>query len=89
MGESSERSKNSSPFEEHVLAALKGFKLSPMETKVAWLTLKGIPYETIGKMLGVSHKTVKTHILHIFSKSGAATRAEFSAFIFPLRGQPW
>lgn len=53
--------------------------LSEREQQVLVLVAKGLCNGDIAKKLGVSEKTVRHHITHIFAKLGVETRAELIA----------
>jgi DNA-binding CsgD family transcriptional regulator len=54
-------------------------RLTRQETKVAGLLLQGLERPTIAEELGVSVRTVATHINHLYSKLGVENRAAFFA----------
>jgi DNA-binding CsgD family transcriptional regulator len=53
--------------------------LTPTETDVVRLVAEGLTNPDIATRLFVSRATVKTHLVHVFSKLGVATRAELAA----------
>jgi DNA-binding CsgD family transcriptional regulator len=53
--------------------------LTPAETDVVRLVADGLSNPDIAARLFVSRATVKTHLVHVFSKLGVATRAELAA----------
>jgi DNA-binding NarL/FixJ family response regulator len=58
---------------------LTNASLTPRETEVlSWLA-KGKTNRDIGDILGISHRTVNTHLEHIFEKLGVETRAAAAA----------
>ncbi len=71
-------------FVETLLAEREGGKddpplpepLSPGERRVLQLVTAGLSNKEIGKRLFISQNTVKTHLRHIFAKTGARNRAE-------------
>jgi DNA-binding CsgD family transcriptional regulator len=48
----------------------KYFKFSPREAEVVQLVLSGTKNREIAKKLNISIRTVKTHLFHIFNKTG-------------------
>ena len=55
--------------------------LTPTETDVVRLVAEGLTNPDIAARLFVSRATVKTHLVHVFSKLGVATRAELAAAV--------
>ncbi|TML91779.1 MAG: LuxR family transcriptional regulator [Actinobacteria bacterium] len=53
--------------------------LTPAELHVADLVAEGLTNPQIGERLFVSRRTVQTHLAHVFTKLGVATRAELAA----------
>jgi DNA-binding NarL/FixJ family response regulator len=51
-------------------------ELTPREVEVLKLIAAGMPNAEIAAALVVSDATVKTHVNHIFSKTGARDRAQ-------------
>jgi DNA-binding NarL/FixJ family response regulator len=49
-------------------------KLSPMELRVARLVADGLTNRQIGELLFVSHRTIDTHLSHVFSKLNVTSR---------------
>ena len=72
-----------------VEAIAETFKLTPMEIRVLMMIVEvgGVP--EIAPVLGVSETTVKTHLRHIFIKTGANRQAELvklvASYMSPLR----
>ena len=58
---------------------LAKWKLTPSETEVAWLIIKGYSFSEIASLREVKEKTVRQQATSIYSKSGTSSRAEFSA----------
>jgi DNA-binding NarL/FixJ family response regulator len=50
--------------------------ISPREREVLALLLDGIPNKLIARRLGISEKTVKTHLTSIFRQIGVADRVQ-------------
>jgi DNA-binding CsgD family transcriptional regulator len=46
------------------------YKLSPTEARVAWLIARSKSISDVAKSLGLSPETVRTHLKHIFAKTG-------------------
>jgi predicted ATPase/class 3 adenylate cyclase/DNA-binding CsgD family transcriptional regulator len=53
--------------------------LTPTELDVVRLASRGLTNPEIGERLFISRTTVKTHLAHIFTKLGVATRSELAA----------
>ena len=49
-------------------------RLTPRESQVARLLLEGYSTPKIALALNVSRETIKTHVAHILSKTGAPNR---------------
>jgi DNA-binding CsgD family transcriptional regulator len=65
------------------------WELTPSETDVAFLLLKGLPFKEIAIARGGSEKTIRHHALKIYQKSGLQGRNELFAFFFEdLLNQP-
>lgn len=65
-----------------VLGAL--FELTPSEARVLELASAGMSNPGIAEELGVALSTVKTHVLHIFEKTGRHTKAELIRLVHDL-----
>lgn len=46
------------------------YRLSPMEARVAWLTTRSGSIGSAAKALGIAPETVRTHLKHIYAKTG-------------------
>lgn len=55
---------------------LEKFNISPRETEVLSLILKGYTNKEIGDKLFISFTTARTHVSHIFEKTGVNSRME-------------
>jgi predicted ATPase/DNA-binding CsgD family transcriptional regulator len=53
--------------------------LTPTELEVVKLVAKGLTNPEVGKRLFIGRGTVKTHLAHVFTKLGIATRSELAA----------
>ena len=53
--------------------------LSPRETEVLRLVIKGLSNQDIAAALQITHSTAKAHVAHILEKLNVATRAEASS----------
>jgi DNA-binding NarL/FixJ family response regulator/tetratricopeptide (TPR) repeat protein len=60
--------------------------LTPAEQAIAILVAEGLSNPRIGERLFVSHRTVQTHIAHLFAKLGVASRAQLAAEVTRHRG---
>lgn len=61
-------------------AGERGARLSPQEEKVLALVADGLTNKEIARSLGLSDKTVKNYISHVFEKLNLSRRAEAAAF---------
>jgi DNA-binding CsgD family transcriptional regulator len=57
--------------------SIPGDPLTPTETRVSELVLRGWRTLTIAQALGVSTKAVEQHVTRIYRKSGVSSRAEY------------
>lgn len=57
------------------------YGLTKREAEVAPLVLRCLSYERIGERLFISPGTVRSHLVHIYAKTGAQSRLELSALI--------
>ena len=53
--------------------------LTPTELEVVKLVAKGLTNPEVGERLFTGRGTVKTHLAHVFTKLGIATRSELAA----------
>ena len=60
--------------------------LTPAEHAVAGLVAEGLSNPRIGERLYISHRTVQTHLAHIFAKLDIATRAQLAVEVTRHRG---
>jgi len=60
---------------------VNGAKLSERETEVAHRVADGLTNRQIARLLGISEKTVETHLRNIFRKTGLASRAQLAVYI--------
>jgi DNA-binding CsgD family transcriptional regulator len=67
---------------ERIRAKCEESNLSPRETEVAILALRGKSNIQIGEELFISVSTVKTHFSKIFQKTGTKTRGELFAYFW-------
>jgi DNA-binding CsgD family transcriptional regulator len=56
--------------------------LTPTETEVAFLLLKGLAFKEIATVRESSEKTIRNHAMSIYNKSGLPGRTELFAFFF-------
>jgi DNA-binding CsgD family transcriptional regulator len=69
----------------------QSFGLTPAESKVAALLARGIGIPEAAKNLGVSINTVRSHVAHVFEKTGTERQAELVALLLsalPVRSDP-
>jgi DNA-binding NarL/FixJ family response regulator len=64
---------------EAIPAALSS--LSPTELRVARLVAEGLTNRQIGERLFVSHRTVDTHVSHLFSKLNVTSRLRLALVV--------
>ena len=79
------KQKNSELFSRINLSINKQFeewKLTPAESDIALLLLKGLPFKEIAQIREGSEKTVRHHALKIYQKSGLPGRTELFAYFF-------
>lgn len=57
-------------------------ELTPREAEVLRLIAAGLSNPQIARRLFVSEATIKTHINHLFAKTGAADRAQAVAYAY-------
>jgi DNA-binding NarL/FixJ family response regulator len=53
-----------------------GGRLSARETEVLTLAAAGLSYKEIATQLGISSRTARNHLAHIYSKLGIHDRAQ-------------
>lgn len=63
-----------SPRAARVLLPRTGHALSPREREVLALVAQGLPNKSIARRLGISEKTVKTHLTSVFTTLGVTDR---------------
>lgn len=56
------------------------WKLSPSESEIAWLIIKGFSFSDIATLRNVKEKTVRQQATAIYAKSGVSNRAELTAY---------
>jgi DNA-binding NarL/FixJ family response regulator len=61
-------------------------ELSVREHEVAELVVEGLRNKDIAERMGISEKTVKTHLTHVYQRLGIATRTELVAAMKAGRG---
>jgi len=69
-------------YSEVINQQLKDWSLTPSESEVAMLLLKGLSFEEIASVRDTKEKTVRQHATAIYRKSGLNGRHEFSAWFF-------
>ncbi|HEX6538934.1 MAG TPA: AAA family ATPase [Candidatus Dormibacteraeota bacterium] len=62
-------------------AAIRWERLTKMERLVALLVAGGLSNKQVGGELGVSARTVETHLAHVFAKLGINSRVELAAAV--------
>jgi DNA-binding NarL/FixJ family response regulator len=68
------RAVGTAPHQDRTPAATAGMALSPREVEVLRLLADGRSDREIAAALGVSHRTVTTHVAGIFNKLGVTSR---------------
>ncbi len=63
--------------------ALAQAHLTPKETEIARLVLKGLSNDEIARILNNSSKTVRQHLSSIYQKAKVTSRSEFFHYVFP------
>lgn len=56
--------------------------LTPKERQIAWLLAQGASNKQLALELGVGLPTIKTHLIHLFRKTGVTSRTELVAALF-------
>lgn len=56
--------------------------LTPREREVVTLIARGFKYREVADELGMSQKTLETHMKHVFDKLGVASRSEVTRLAF-------
>lgn len=56
--------------------------LTPREREVVTLIARGFKYREVSEELGISQKTLETHMKHVFDKLGVASRSEVTRMAF-------
>ncbi|WP_210587680.1 LuxR C-terminal-related transcriptional regulator [Streptomyces sp. GESEQ-35] len=59
-------------------AGVDPYGFTPRERQIAWLAAQGLSNQEIGWRLGLSPRTVGSHLSHVFPKVGIASRAQLS-----------
>jgi DNA-binding CsgD family transcriptional regulator len=59
--------------------------LTPQELQIAQLAAEGLSNRQIGEQLFLSHRTVGSHLYHLFPKLGITTRAELTGVLATSR----
>jgi len=54
--------------------------LTPAESRVALMLLKGLSHKRIARLTGTSERTVRQHSVAVYRKSGLSGRAELAGF---------
>jgi two-component system, NarL family, response regulator LiaR len=64
----------------HVSLPQEAIDLTPRETEVLQHIARGMANKQIGSALGITEKTVKTHVSSIFGKLGVLSRTEAALY---------
>ncbi len=71
-----------------VAAQFRDWALTPAETDVAWLALKGLDVAEIAALRGSAQGTVRAQLARVYAKAGVSGRAQFAAlFVEELLAQ--
>jgi DNA-binding NarL/FixJ family response regulator len=65
------------------IGRLSAPQLTEREREVLQLLAQGLSNRAIGEQLGISERTVKTHVANLFDKFGVRTRLELAAQVQP------
>lgn len=65
------------------IGSLSTPQLTEREREVLGLLAQGLSNRAIGERLGISERTVKTHVANLFDKFGVRTRLELAAQVQP------
>ena len=61
-------------------------QLTPQERQIAQLVAQGLSNRQIGAQLFLSHRTVGSHLYHLFPKLGITTRSQLADFLLAAAG---
>ncbi len=67
--------------------ALQKFNLTPRQTEVLQMMMRGLPNKRIASQLAISEPTVKEHISNILKKLGVNTRVEVITLLHGKQGE--
>ncbi|NEC32683.1 helix-turn-helix transcriptional regulator [Streptomyces rubrogriseus] len=59
------------------------FGLTPREAEIAWLAVSGLSNQGIGWQLGLTHRTVASHLSHVYVKVGVSSRRHLPSVLEP------
>jgi len=62
------------------------FQLTPRESEIAALVASGVHLDEIAERLGVGYNTVRSHLVHVFEKTGLRSQAELTSAVRGLVG---
>ncbi|MDF2697727.1 MAG: C4-dicarboxylate transport transcriptional regulatory protein [Labilithrix sp.] len=69
---------------EGVTVAFTRARLTPRESEVALLAVKGLSSPEIAQVLSMSDKTVRQHLSRVYEKHGVSGRGELMHLLFPI-----
>lgn len=75
-------SRMSHDLHESISKQFESWNLTPTETQVAFLLLRGLAFKEIADVRNSSEKTIRNHATNIYYKSGLPGRTELFAFFF-------
>jgi DNA-binding CsgD family transcriptional regulator/MFS family permease len=81
-GASGEDELGQSFFSQAIKLLLPEQKLTPRETEIFALLLKGLPNKEISEQLFISENTLKTHLRNIYPKFGVASKRELLYLVY-------
>jgi DNA-binding CsgD family transcriptional regulator/PAS domain-containing protein len=80
-------SKSDNPLPADMSAIGRAFELTPAETRLLEHLVQGATLTDVSRVLGISLTTAKTHLSHIFSKTGVTRQADLIALVNRLTPQ--
>jgi DNA-binding CsgD family transcriptional regulator len=60
------------------------YDLTPGESRILELVCEGVTQESISDALGIARSTAKTHLLHIFEKTGCGRQIDLVKLVARL-----
>jgi DNA-binding NarL/FixJ family response regulator len=72
---------------DHWRALLNVIELSPQQAKILDLLLRGMDDNEIAPIVGIPQSTLRSHIAHIFARTGSNDRTELATHVLALSHQ--